>query len=259
MPESTLFHDWVEAEATIEVMGNLTTLCAPSKMQLVGALGHISDDGNISFIRNLGKTKPINYVVDVGANIGGTALLFQSAFPDADMLAIEPVELNYKYLLLNIKRFPKITPLKMVAYDKKRTVRVSMPTPTQRKDLNIRFGNSGLYSIFGEDYEHSEVVEADTLDNIANTKVDLLKIDVEGAEFYVLGGAERFIAKDRPMLIVESRPATLEMARVTEEYSREWFKRINYKLVGKYFGDLVLCPADLDYVIWDGHEDSYGS
>lgn len=243
------------AEATIDLMGDIITVYAPSKMQLIGALGHLSDDGNISYIRNLGETKPINYVVDVGANIGGTALLFQAAFPSADILAIEPVENNYKYLLRNIEGFPKITPLKMAAYDKKCPIRISLPTPTQRKDLNIRFGNSGLYSIFGEDCEHSEMVEADTLDNIANTKVDLLKIDVEGAEFYVLGGAERIIAKDRPMLIIESRPATLEMAKITKEYSREWFKRINYKLAGKYFGDLVLCPAELDYVIWDGHED----
>lgn len=49
-------------------------------------------------------------------------------------------------------------------------------------------------------------VETDTLDNFTRTyslKPDLIKIDVEGHEFSVLKGAENYISKEHPTLIIE--------------------------------------------------------
>ena len=49
-------------------------------------------------------------------------------------------------------------------------------------------------------------VRTDALDNVipSTYKVDLIKIDVEGAEFGVLKGGEKLIAQNRPYIIFES-------------------------------------------------------
>jgi len=246
----SLYNEWLPAEATIEVAGELRNIRAPSKAGLVGGLGHLANDGTALFMGRANLVKPIKYVVDVGANIGATTLLFYSAFPDARLLAIEPIVVNYDCLLHNIKGLPGIMPLKMAAYDRAGSITMAMPTHRQRSDLDQKFGNSGLYSIFGEDHEHSETVDADLLDNIVAGKVDLLKIDVEGAEFHVLRGARRIVTEDRPILMVEHRGSAKEMAKTSNALARDWFKDIGYKLSGKYMGDYVLCPVELDDTEW---------
>jgi hypothetical protein len=50
-------------------------------------------------------------------------------------------------------------------------------------------------------------VKVDTLDNILGKesvgKVSLIKIDVEGAEYFVLKGAENCIKRDKPVIVFE--------------------------------------------------------
>jgi FkbM family methyltransferase len=239
-----LYNDWAEAEATIDIAGKMVNLRFPSKIALAGALSHLGIETNYIFMRNACKSKPINYVVDVGASVGGTALLFAWAFPSARILAIEPMTINYNCLLHNIKDFPQITSLQMAAHSKRDEIRLSMPTPGQRPDIHARFANSGLFSIHGKDMEHSAVVQADVLDDIVDDKVDFLKIDVEGAEASVLAGATRIMAEDRPILMIELRKTNMKMAgKALQEY-HAYFKAIEYKQVALYIGDVILVPSE---------------
>jgi len=247
----TLYNEWKEAEATIEFDGKMITIRCPSKIALTGALGHLAPEDNHLFLRNAERARPIKYVVDVGANVGATALLLHRAFPNARVLAIEPMEINYRCLLYNIKAFPQITPLKMAVSNRHERLRLSMPTIEQRPDISVRFGNAGLFSVYGKDMEHSEVVQADTLDNIVDGRVDFLKIDVEGAEGIVLAGANRIMTKDRPALVIEMRDVNIAMAGHTIKEYNEYFKAIDYYEVGGYVGDTVLCPNEYKDFAWE--------
>ena len=246
----TLYNNWIEADANIDIGGKMFNIKSPSKVALSGALGHLAPETSHLFMRLAEKVKPIKYVVDVGANLGATTLLFNRAFPDARILAIEPVELNYGYLLHNTQGVSNITPLRMAASDKRSLIKISMPTSEQRPDIHRRFGNSGLYSVFGKDEEHSEMVQADTLDNIVDGKVDFLKIDVEGAEALVLAGAKRIMTEDRPVLVIELRTRNIEMAGNTVYEYQAYFRTLGYILVGRYRGDDVLCPVELEHFRW---------
>lgn len=46
-------------------------------------------------------------------------------------------------------------------------------------------------------------IYATTLDDIAPTKIDALKVDVEGAEFRVLDGARETLRRDKPLIVME--------------------------------------------------------
>lgn len=250
-----MYSNVARAEATLDIAGKMVNFRCPSKLQLRGALTHIGSDRNCRFVSGASKTKPINYVVDVGANVGATALMFHTAFPKASVLAIEPVSINHDCMLHNIKDFPQITPLKMAAYNKRCGLRLSMPSYKQRLDVFTDDLNSGLFSIYGRDYERSEIVRADRLDNIVDRPVDLLKIDVEGSEICVLEGAERIMKEDRPLLIIELRTENIKMAGHSAEEYKDYFKSVKYSAVGEYCFDIIFMPDELRHVQWgrDGY------
>ena len=245
-----MLNSWEPCEATITTRGQVFNIKSPSRPQLLGAMKHLTYDTNWLFVQGASKIKPINHVVDVGANIGSTALLFHLAFPDASILALEPAKINYPYLLCNTEHIPQITSLQMGAYSKRCRVRLAMPSGEQRVDVDAKRTNGGLLSIYGKDSSRSEFVEMDRLDDIVSDPVDLLKIDVEGAEIAVFDGAKRILSEDRPVILVELRPMNMKMAGYTIPFYEEYIKEMGYEPMGNYLGDAILCPRELDKTAW---------
>ncbi len=76
--------------------------------------------------------------------------------------------------------------------------------------------------VFLADEIETEEVDANTLDNELSllgidTKVSLIKIDVEGAEYLVLEGAYETIKQHKPFIIIEFRPSRLKFLNITED------------------------------------------
>ena len=146
--------------------------------------------------------KPV--IIDVGANVG----LFTKAFVAASnkpklVLAIEPS--NYVYSILEI-----VTSNLSVVRCRKlalshQDAEVQLKTPV-KKSGSLRVG---LSHIGGGDSAHAfiETVTARRLDDVlsdeAITNVDIVKIDVEGAEQFVLDGAPNLLHQIRPIWFIE--------------------------------------------------------
>jgi FkbM family methyltransferase len=242
---------WIPAEATIDVAGKLVNIKAPSKIQLRGGLNHLCHERLRGFLSGAQNIRDIKYIVDVGANIGATALALYNAFPKARILALEPVKLNWDCLVHNTKDIPTITARKIAAGRERGYVDLALPDRAQRPDIDSDLeGNSGLFSMFGKGTQ-SETVPIDTLDNIADSKVDILKIDVEGAEAEVLAGAKRIIMEDRPIIIIELRKTNITMGGHTTEEYEGYFNAIRYGKIGMYVGDHIFCPTELDHLPWN--------
>jgi Methyltransferase FkbM domain len=60
-------------------------------------------------------------------------------------------------------------------------------------------------------------VRTDLLDNIVSERIDLIKIDVEGAELQVLRGAVNTIRKSKPVIIFEHGYGAAEYYGTTPE------------------------------------------
>ena len=243
--------DKFPAYCRLEIGGEYVDLAFPTKLQMTGASKVFGSDGTYEYLREATKHKKIEHVIDVGANAGYMSIVFNTAFPDSDILALEPVELNYKYLLHNTQAFPRITPLKVGAYKKRALVVIGLPTDEQRQmDYHMAVGNPGLYSLFGKDESFNEVIQVDTLDNIATKRVDYLKLDIEGAELDALQGATRILTEDRPVLQVELRSQNIEMAGRTAKQYQDFFEQYNYSPVGRFFGDGILMPSEVSMEVW---------
>ena len=55
----------------------------------------------------------------------------------------------------------------------------------------------------------AQPVAVRTLDACISHRVDFIKLDVEGSELLVFKGAERILARDRPLILVEINPSNL--------------------------------------------------
>jgi len=127
-----------------------------------------------NFIRN--ELKNATVFVDIGANIGGYTI---RAAKYCKVYAIEPLPRNYKILKINEKlNNVKINSFNMAAGNKNGKIK-----------LYYEPGAYGTPSVKRKQNYFIEV-EMKPLDEIINEEsIDLLKIDVEGAEDLVLEGA----------------------------------------------------------------------
>lgn len=249
MDKSKYDYGWIPVDCNIDIGGVMHNLKFPSRIQMMAALRHLGHDGSIVYLQQALDYKEIDYVVDVGGNAGAIAILLGQAF-NADVLSLEPVAMNYECLVHNASTFPNITPLKMGAYHKKARLRIAMPNTRQRPDLGYKYGNSGLFSIYGQDVSQSEAIDVDTLDSMVTRKVDYLKMDVEGAELHVLRGATRILTEDRPIVQMEAREGNMKMSNTDLEDYFEFFGKYQYMPVGDYFGDVILMPAEVSMEVW---------
>lgn len=125
-------------------------------------------------------------IIDLGAYDGDTIREFLS-FTGGQysyITALEPDEKNFKKLLKNTEELFDITCLNMGAWDK--------------KDTLIFSGKAGRNSKLSAEGKSVEVIDIDSLE----LSPTFIKMDIEGAEFKALCGAEKTIKKYSPKLYV---------------------------------------------------------
>lgn len=166
--------------------------------------------------------------VDVGANVGLYSLTIAKEFKHKaiEVIAIEAHPENYRALCRNIRcnSFEEIIlPLNKAVSDHPGRI-----TLFERSHDGTRV-DSELYSICndpsidGYNILHPEgktlEVECDTLDNIVkNHKVDVVKIDVEGAELQVLKGAIQTLKRIRKIVVEIHGDNSNEVTRELTKY-----------------------------------------
>jgi FkbM family methyltransferase len=123
----------------------------------------------------------VRSILDCGANIGITSLLFASRYPKAMIYSIEPHPDNFALLRRNVHKEKRIVPINAAVVGLARpSVHLSTDRPA--------WGNSLSPNSVGFE------VPAVTIPEICRThgisQLDLLKIDIEGAEREVFENAE---------------------------------------------------------------------
>ncbi|MFC1843564.1 FkbM family methyltransferase [Thermodesulfobacteriota bacterium] len=120
------------------------------------------------------KSKP--YIIDVGANIGLSVLFFKKTFPSAEIIAIEADPHIFQYLQTNIHNngFTDVELINKAAW---------------HKETIIKFSSEGADAgriAYDGDTNLVSVPAFDISSLLINRSVDMLKIDIEGAENNVL-------------------------------------------------------------------------
>ena len=141
----------------------------------------------------------VDIVINVGANIGYYCCIALSH--DKDVVAFEPINLNTKYLLRNIKA--NNWQSKIEVYPMALSNKVGV--------VDIFGGGTGASLLRGWNNvpdQYVTLVPTTTLDHILSGRFQSKKcfiiVDIEGAELLMLEGASSFIDKDpKPIWMIE--------------------------------------------------------
>lgn len=151
-------------------------------------------------LRYLWKTlRAGDLVVDVGASFGIYSLVAASRVgPAGQVLAFEPAKASYEILCRNaeLNGYHWLHPFHLALADRQGTAALHHDPDPGRNSLGPTRSVS------------HEQVAVSTLDNVLGAmgvrgRLAAIKIDVEGAEAFVLQGAQRTIVQFRPLIIFE--------------------------------------------------------
>mgnify|MGYP000318300651 CR=1 FL=1 len=163
--------------------------------------------------------KKRDIVVDIGANIGYYTLLASKLVGEnGKVYAFEPETENYRLLLKNIEinNAKNVIPLQKAVSNKRGTIK-----------LYLHKHNPGAHSIVSKSKEFIEV-ESITLDEFfgMNSKVDVVKIDIEGGEMLALLGMSKIIKSNENIkMFIEFWPYGIRKSGYSpEEFVNELLK-----------------------------------
>jgi FkbM family methyltransferase len=167
----------------------------------------ILQDWSVNQINNLVNSNAV--IFDIGANVGLTTLPFAKQVPEGMVYAFEPDRENFEQLSKNVKinSFRNISLHKIALQDNEK--QTSSKLFIRRAIDDDKLINRGLSTLekFEIHNKDTEVINTTTIDRFVKesciTKLDLIKIDVEGSESKVIEGGKSTIEKFHPIIIYE--------------------------------------------------------
>jgi FkbM family methyltransferase len=130
-------------------------------------------------------------IVDAGANIGASSIFFSRRYPGAKVFALEPERENYELLAFNTCSHTNVIPISAALWYK-REVRLIQDRLTGPWGYTISSSPNKLRSI-GQKVQCITV--SDLLKEYYIDSIDILKLDIEGAEREVLEHSDAWIDK----------------------------------------------------------------
>lgn len=151
-------------------------------------------------LNNLFELCEDNYnVLDVGANIGWTALNFAKICSKGKVVGFEPDLFNFNACKENIglNKLPNLTVLPFGLGDIQGNLNMEIRTPDNRGGNRIAL----------QPNNDAQIVQVKRLDEVEEIlflpEVNLIKIDVEGFELKVLRGGHDLLKRHKPILFIE--------------------------------------------------------
>jgi len=195
-------------------------------------------------------TKKGDVILDVGANIGYLSLVFaHSTGSGGKVYSFEPEQNNYNKLLKNISlnSYNNIESHKIAFSNKETKIKLF-----KSKDNNLG-SHSLIYNpdVLDEEFEFVDTITCDkfiTDNNIM--QVDIIKIDVEGAEYEVLQGMTNTLELFRPLIIMEINNPIQEKRNIPSEKLKRIVINKNYTAYNiTPDGNIEFSPLDFKHNI----------
>lgn len=198
-------------------------------------------------ILNYLKRKNNKVFIDIGANIGLITLNVLHSFPDTKIFAFEPGPFQYDLFTKTIRKNDLTG--KVVHYN------LALSSKIGKSEFAIHdskhSSGDGFFDTGRAGKTNTITVNVDTLDNwwVENNKleVDVIDIDAEGSEYWILQGAKDFLLKCRPVLILEISEENVDVYPHDPSDLLNLLRKCNYIL--KTFGGIEVNDENLPYYI----------
>ena len=177
-----------------------------------------------TFLNNILRfVQPHDVVLDIGVNIGFYLLNFAKKANQGIVYGFEPNPTVFEFAKKNCN-------LNQFKHVKLSNIGLGhLASSFQMTQIN---DNVGMKKIVPQSSSGSFTVQVQRLDDFVNqdniTKVDVMKIDVEGFEMNVLLGAEEVIEKHKPFLFIEIDEANLNENKASFQIMSTWLVNKGY-------------------------------
>jgi len=162
------------------------------------------------------QIQPGETVLDIGAYCGLSTIVFSRVVgPGGYIFAVEPDRENFAALRRNTRDYKNIT--------------CSSCAISGRRGV-LRFKSEGSFSSgFSLSRGVSYMVPTMRLQDVTGLHVDAIKIDAEGAEAIILGGAADWLREMKPRLLVECHTSVVATSEVLAQALRIVLEKIGYE------------------------------
>ena len=145
--------------------------------------------------KRINPNEKIEFILDGGANIGLFSCLYATYYPSSKIIAVECEKSNYEVLKHNSKQYNNILPVLGAVWDEDKRLDIMNPEA------------SSVGFTVGESNEGSGGVEGFSIDSLARINgldhFDLIKLDIEGAEFQLYKSLDKEWIKKARRIIIE--------------------------------------------------------
>jgi FkbM family methyltransferase len=159
---------------------------------------------------------PAGLILDLGANVGYASVYFAKRYPDARIVAVEPETSNFQALARNTEPYSNVIAVEAAIWPRAEQLAVDKSGPAWAFQVTAK-GTAGMPSVNG-------ITIDDVLARWGNgTSVDLLKIDIEGAEKELFSApCDSWLARTR-IIVIELHDRTVPgceqaLERTTRNY-----------------------------------------
>lgn len=204
--------------------------------------GNLHESASISaFYGYMDPSKSYN-IVDVGAQ-AGLYSLYAKFLPNSTFYSFEPFGETYKYLVDNLQ-LNNITNVKTfnLGLSNKKEENVVLNTCISHNGLNTMGENLLRFKDVRQ-----VLINIDTIDNLfydKGIKVDFIKIDTEGHEYFILQGARKTIETYKPIIQIEYNIINMKQCNVTSNMIDNLIDELNYTKINITSEEVIIAPKD---------------
>lgn len=193
--------------------------------------------------------RPGDTFIDCGANVGYFSVMAGALVGDkGKVISVEANPQTFKLLERNLQSNQIGIPVHCALTSRVGEVELYMP-----EDWDV-FSSLKADGLVVGNADYSFTVMARTLDDVVSelalSKVDLVKIDIEGGEFDVLHSAPKLLSEFRPLVITEYSIDTWASFGVTHRELKELAQKYEYSL--RLFDEPTKRLVTIDDEVWQG-------
>jgi len=171
------------------------------------------------FIKNI--VLPDWICIDIGANIGYFTILM--ARKCKHVYSFEPEPNNFKLLVSNIG----LNQLLNVNW-----IEVAISDNRERTKLYLCDTDHGMHRLYKSKWCNGGSIKVLTrdLDSFTLPRINLIKMDIEGAEYGALLGMVELLKRDKPLIIMEFHPLSIIEYGVDPRKVYDFIKKLGYTI-----------------------------
>jgi len=131
------------------------------------------------------------FIIDAGANIGLASVYFSNLYPSARIIALEPEKGNFELLQKNTTAYANVTSLNKALWHKNEKINIQNP--------------ESLAASYRVEASADATIDATTVNDLLTQyqwdHIDIMKIDIEGAEKEIFAADTSWLRKVKVLII----------------------------------------------------------